>query len=121
MGAFFQWLTETREGIFYLDALIMGGIGLLFYGANWAIFINNRIPGRKWVSMVPPLGGLLISLAFLLFIPAPWKWLALLGLTDPVFPLILYSLIVPHPAGNKPDDADNKDKDDENGENREDK
>ena len=109
MTDFFHWLTETREGGQVSLALVIGAVGLFFYGMNWAIFINNRIPGRKWSSMVPPLGGLLIAVALLV---AGLGWWALLGLTDPCVFIIIYSLIK-KPESNKNKETDENGKHDD--------
>ncbi|MBQ9484375.1 MAG: hypothetical protein IJU82_09300 [Ruminiclostridium sp.] len=114
MGEFFHWLTETPEGGAYAAALLIGGIGAYFYVMNWAIFFNNLNPKKKWSSMVPPLGGFLIALAFLLFIPAPWKWLALIGATDPCIGVIIYS-IAKGAFGKAPENQKDKEETDENG------
>lgn len=110
MTDFLYWLTETPEGGSYAAALFIGGIGGFFYVMNWAIFFNNLNPKNKWSSMVPPLGGLLIALAFLLFIPAPWKWLALIGVTDPCIGVLIYS-IAKDAFGKAPEEEKDKDKD----------
>jgi hypothetical protein len=93
-------MSDFFDSIFHSDIVdtIVGyvfvfGLGLFFYIANWCCFINNMIPGRKWVSLVPPLGGLILALAFLLLVPAPWKWFALLGLTDPWIISFVYAII----------------------------
>ena len=64
--------------------------------------------------MVPPLGGLLIALAFLLFIPAPWKWLALIGLTDPCIFVLVYS-IAKEAFGKSPENKKDKEDKQNNG------
>lgn len=63
--------------------------GLFFYIMNWAIFIHNK-QGKKWVSNIPPLGGLIIGAVFLF---TPYKLCALIGFTDPGFWLIVNWLI----------------------------
>lgn len=93
MEEFWEWLTQTKEGCDLSGALVVGGIGLLFYAVNWAIFFHNRKPDAKWSSMTPPLGGLLIALAFLIFAPGSWKFFALLGLTDPCVLLIVHAIV----------------------------
>ncbi|MCR4779744.1 MAG: hypothetical protein K5876_01470 [Ruminiclostridium sp.] len=89
MGELWQWLTETSEGGYMLLAVMICATGAFFYIMNWLIFINNLIPGRKWSSMVPPLGGLLIAVAMLV---AGLGWWALIGLTDPFTFVLIYSL-----------------------------
>ena len=79
---------EVLDNIF--GYVLIFGTGAYFYVMNWAIFINNMIPGRKWSSMVPPLGGLLIAVGILL---AGGGWWALAGLTDPFFWVLVYSLL----------------------------
>lgn len=114
MTDFLYWLTETPEGGAYAAALFIGGIGGFFYIMNWAIFFNNLNPKNKWSSMVPPLGGLLIALAFLLFIPAPWKWLALIGVTDPCIGMVVYTIAI-SVFGKDTDKDKDKEEKDENG------
>ena len=109
MGDFIHWLTETPEGGYVLLAIVVGAAGLFFYGMNWAIFINNTIPGRKWSSMVPPLGGLLIAAAFLI---GGLGWWALLGLTDPFIFVLIYS-VAKKPESNKNKETDENGKHDD--------
>ena len=90
MGEFFENLfnNEIVDTIFGL--VLIFGFGIYMYGMNWAIFINNLIPGRKWSSMIPLLGGLLIAVGILLI---GGGWWALAGLTDPGVWVIVYSLV----------------------------
>ena len=92
--------------------VLIFGVGLFLYGMNWAIFINDLIPGRKWSSMIPPLGGLLISVGILVI---GGGWWALIGLTDPcVFSIVLFLIKRPW----KTYTAYKKDKDKDNGEDK---
>ena len=91
MAEFFTWLNETPEGTRFLGAATVVAVGLFFYIMNAAIFINDLDPKKKWVSMVPPLGGLLIAVGILI---GGGGWWALLGLTDPSILVFLYSMIM---------------------------
>ncbi len=90
MAEFFDGLfnSETADTIF--GYVLIFGIGLFFYIANWCCFINNMIPGRKWVSMISPIGGLIIAGGILI---TGGGWWALVGLTDPFFGVLVYSLL----------------------------
>ena len=113
MSELFHWLTETPEGGYVLLAVVIGAIGAYFYGMNWVIFFHNLKPGAKWVSMVPPLGGLLIAVALLV---AGLGWWALLGLTDPSLWLLVYAVINgAFTGGNRLQNTENKEETDENG------
>ena len=80
----------------------MAAPGILFYVVNWAILINNQI-GKKWSSNIPPLGGLWIAVVCLL---SPVKLLALIGLTDAFFILVVGCIIIP-PKRNDPPETEN--------------
>lgn len=71
--------------------LLMALPGIVFYIVNWMIFINNAL-GKKWSSNIPPLGGVWIAIVFLL---SPVKLLALTGLTDAFFVLVLLCIFAP--------------------------
>ena len=89
-----NWLDEIPEEVdTYAGTILIGGVGAFFYIMNWLIFINNMIPGRKWSSMVPPIGGLIIAVMILIL---GGRWLALIGITDPCVFVIVYSLLKPH-------------------------
>ena len=109
MAEFFESIfnSETADTIF--GYVLIFGTGLFFYIANWCCFINNMIPGRKWVSMIPPLGGLLIAVGILI---AGGGWWALAGLTDPFFGVLVYSLLTGRFGNIKKSD---KEETDENG------
>ncbi len=64
--------------------------GIIFMAVNWAIFINNTL-GKKWSSMIPPLGGLWVAIICLL---SPHKLLALTGFLDPFWIVLIYSLVI---------------------------
>ncbi|HBI52490.1 MAG TPA: hypothetical protein DDX72_06875 [Ruminococcaceae bacterium] len=90
MSEWFDRIFNSEELDTFAGTLLIGGIGAFFYIMNWLIFINNMIPGRKWSSMIPPLGGLIIAVLILIL---GGGWWALIGLTDPCIFLIVYSLI----------------------------
>lgn len=71
--------------------LLLAAPGIIFYVVNWAIFIHNSL-GKKWSSNIPPLGGFWISVVCLL---SPVKLLALIGLTDAFFVLVLLCIFAP--------------------------
>ena len=98
---------EELDNIF--GYVLIFGLGLFLYIMNWVCFINNMIPGRKWSSMVPPLGGALIAAGILL---AGGGWWALIGLTDPFFGVLVYSLLTGRFGDRKKSD---KEETDENG------
>lgn len=69
--------------------LTLVGVGGVFIILNWACFIASLIR-KKFHSMVPPLGGLLVMIG-LLFV-ADWRHLAWMGLlVDPGFLAILFA------------------------------
>ena len=85
-----HWFNDIPEDAdTFAGTLLIGGIGAYFYIMNWLIFINNMIPGRKWSSMVPPLGGLIIAVLILIL---GGGWWALIGLTDPAIYVLIYSI-----------------------------
>ena len=90
--------------------LLLAAPGIIFYVVNWAIFIHNSL-GKKWSSNIPPLGGFWISVVCLL---SPVKLLALIGLTDAFFVLVVMCFILPPKTEEQPetsedsDDADGK-------------
>lgn len=91
--------------------VLLFGVGLFFYLANWVILFNNMKPGNKWSSMIPPLGGLVIAVGILI---AGGGWWALLGLTDPCIGMVVYTIVI---SVFEKDTAKDKDKEekDENG------
>ena len=91
MAEFFTWLNETPEGTKLLGAMTIFVIGFLFYMINVGIFINNLNPKKKWSSMIPPVGGILIAVGILY---GGGGWWALLGLTDPSIIDFVYSIIM---------------------------
>ena len=64
--------------------------GIIFMAVNWAIFINNAL-GKRWSSMIPPVGGLWVAAACLL---SPHKLLALTCFLDPFWILLIYSFVI---------------------------
>lgn len=85
-----HWFNEIpEEADTFAGTLLVGGIGAYFYIMNWLIFINNMIPGRKWSSMIPPLGGLILSVLILIL---GGGWWALIGFTDPAIYVLIYSI-----------------------------
>ena len=74
--------------------------GLFFYIMNWVITIHNR-RGKKFVSCVPPLGGLWIAIVCLI---SPVKLLALIGLSDPGLWLFIVALFEEFILGRKDDE-----------------
>ena len=79
--------------------------GLFLFGMNWAIFFHN-LKGKKWVSGIPPAGGVWIAVTALL---SPCRWLALIGLADPgvwLFVQALISELSAHPTeSTEPEDS----------------
>ena len=90
MSELFDRLFNSEIADTIAGYVLLFGLGLFLYIANWVILFNNMKSGNKWSSMVPPLGGLLIAVGILL---AGGGWWALVGLTDPCIFLIVYSLI----------------------------
>ena len=83
--------------------------GIILFVLNWAIFIHNQM-GKKYSSNVPPLGGLWIAGVCLL---SPVKWLALIGLADPGFWLLVFAILAEClPGRNKNVDKKDVDKKD---------
>ncbi|MBO4864625.1 MAG: hypothetical protein J5517_09670 [Eubacterium sp.] len=69
--------------------LIIAIPGIFLFVMNWAIFFHNKL-GKRFVSNVPPLGGLWIAVVCLI---SPCKWLALIGLADPGLWLFIVAII----------------------------
>ncbi len=90
MRGFLEQLFSSEAADTIFGFVLLFGIGISLYACNWACFFKNLIPGKKWVSMVPPLGGLLIAVGIL---TAGGGWWALVGLTDPWIWSLAYSLI----------------------------
>jgi len=90
MAEFFDGLFNSETADTISGYVLIFGTGLFLYIMNIGILINNRNPKKKWVSMAPPLGGLLIAVGILI---AGGGWWALLGLTDPSILVFVYSII----------------------------
>ncbi|MFN7563622.1 MAG: hypothetical protein ACK5TH_17715 [Prosthecobacter sp.] len=71
-------------------ALTLIGIGGVFIFLNWACLITSAVT-KKFHSMVPPLGGLLILIGLLFTNGRQWAWIGLL--LDPGFLAIMYALL----------------------------
>lgn len=114
MAEFFDWIFNSEEVDTVFGFVMIFGLGLYMYGMNWWCLLYNNIPKLnpkgRFVSMVPPLGGLLIAVGILL---AGGGWWALLGLTDPFFGVVVYSLLAGRFGDMKKSD---KEETDENGE-----
>ena len=113
MSELFDRLFNSEIADTIAGYVLLFGLGLFLYIANWVILFNNMKSGNKWSSMVPPLGGLLIAVGILL---VGGGWWALLGLTDPFIFVTVYAL-VKHPRVETAETHNNKDKEeaDENG------
>ncbi len=111
MGELFDRIFNSDEADTIFGYVLIFGLGLYFYGMNWWCLLYNNIPKlnpkRKFVSMAPPLGGLLIAIGILI---AGGGWWALVGLTDPFIGILVYSLL----AGRfgEPKKTDKEDKND---------
>ncbi|MBO6232078.1 MAG: hypothetical protein J6O50_16075 [Ruminiclostridium sp.] len=109
MSDFFDWLfhSEILDTIFGLTLIF--GLGLYMYGMNWYILLYNNIPKLnpegRFVSMVPPLGGLLIAVGILLI---GGGWWALVGLTDPFIGCVIYALLTGRFGNNRKSDKEDK-------------
>lgn len=109
MSEFFDWLfnSEELDNIFGLTLIF--GIGALLYFANWWCLLYDNIPKLnpegKFVSMVPPLGGLLIAIGILLI---GGGWWALVGLTDPFIGSLVWALAAGRFGEPKKTDKDDK-------------
>lgn len=90
MAEFFDRLFGSEEADSIFGYVLIFGIGAFFYIMNWVIFFNNLDPKKKWVSMVPPLGGMLIAVGLLI---AGLGWWALVGLTDPWIWSLVWALL----------------------------
>lgn len=94
MAEFFDWLFNSEEVDTIFGFTLIFGLGAFFYIANWWILLYNNIPKLnpegRFVSMVPPLGGLLIAVGILLI---GGGWWALVGLTDPSIWVFVYALV----------------------------
>lgn len=92
--------------------LLIFGIGAFMYLSNWWCLMYNNIPKLshkgRFVSMIPPIGGLLIAIGILLI---GGGWLALIGLTDPCIGSFVYSVISETVSGKKRKNKDDRDKD----------
>ena len=98
MSEWFDRIFNSEELDTFAGTLLIGGIGAFFYIMNWLIFINNMIPGRKWSSMIPPLGGLIIAVLILIL---GGGWWALIGLTDPC--IFFDRVLADKETGQRPD------------------
>lgn len=105
IGKFFDWLFNSEEPDTIFGLTLIFGIGAFFYITNWAIFFNNLNPNKKWSSMVPPLGGLLIAVGILLI---GGGWWALVGLSDPIIGCVIYALVTGRFGEPKKSDKDDK-------------
>ncbi|MBP5606435.1 MAG: hypothetical protein J6X60_13000 [Ruminiclostridium sp.] len=102
MAEFFDWLFNSGEADTIFGFVLLFGIGGLLYFVNWWLLLYNNIPKLnpkgRFVSMVPPLGGLLIAVGILLI---GGGWWALIGLTDPSIWVFVYSLVSEFVSGGK--------------------
>ena len=94
MAEFFDWLFNSGEADTIFGFVLLFGIGGLLYFVNWWLLLYNNIPKLnpkgRFVSMVPPLGGLLIAIGIVLI---EGGWWALIGLPDPSIWVFVYSLV----------------------------
>ena len=94
MAEFIDKLLNSDELDTIFGYLLIFGFGLYFYLANWWLLFYNTSaklnPEKKFVSMIPLLGGLLIAVGILI---AGGGWWALIGLTDPSIWLFAYSIV----------------------------
>ncbi len=94
MGDFFDWLFNSEELDTIVGLTLIFGIGLYLYGMNWWCLLYDNIPKLnpkgRFVSMVPPLGGLLIAIGILL---VGGGWWALVGLTDPFIGALIWAIL----------------------------
>ena len=89
MAEFLDKLSDSELLDTIAGYILIFGVGALFYIANWVCFFNNCDPKKKWVSLSPPLGGLLTAVGIL---TAGGGWWALIGLTDPWIFVAVYAL-----------------------------
>jgi hypothetical protein len=77
----------------------LGGVGILFSFANWAILVATAL-GKSSASMVPPVGAALLALA-IAAVPAPFtRWWAAIGLiADPWILAMLAAWLRSHVSG----------------------
>lgn len=73
----------------WYPCFFISGIGFLILALSYGCLIAGK-RSKKHISGIPFFGGLLIAAGFLL---SPRKWLALLGLTDYSYWMLLYCLI----------------------------
>ena len=109
MGEFFDWLFNSDETNTVFGYMLIFGIGGLLYFTNWWIMLYNNIPKLnpkgRFVSMVPPLGGLLIAIGILL---AGGGWWSLVGLTDAFFVALVWAIFSGRFGNTKKSDKDDK-------------